>query len=274
MTSMKEILQKGGTPVLTQYNMQIGDALWECLYKNITEREESYSIDGVYTQGEENFAILKDENGKFYRLNFEIITGEDSTSYSLAEELVADEAYEAPETPMFAAEDVAAYEAGIEEEDEDSEEEDNDDKTEDEEDLFEEEKDVDKALKELQDNFTKLSKSYEDLKTELETFKTENESLKKFKAKVEKTQKEEMIESFYMLSDEDKKDVIDNIDTYSLEDIESKLSVICVRNKVSFEKENEENPQGPTSYNLDSFDQDDDIPAWVKAVKETEQSIK
>ena len=43
-----------------------------------------------------------------------------------------------------------------------------------------------------------------------------------------------MIASFYMLSDEDKKDVVANIDTYSLDDIEAKLSIICVRNKVSF----------------------------------------
>jgi len=43
-----------------------------------------------------------------------------------------------------------------------------------------------------------------------------------------------MIKSFYVLSDADKKDVVDNIDQYSLDEIESKLSVICVRNKVNF----------------------------------------
>ena len=38
-------------------------------------------------------------------------------------------------------------------------------------------------------------------------------------------------ETFYMLSDEDKKEVIENIDSYSLDDIEAKLSILCVRNK-------------------------------------------
>jgi len=38
-----------------------------------------------------------------------------------------------------------------------------------------------------------------------------------------------------MLSDEQKKDCVDNIDTYSFDEIEAKLSVICVRNKVSFD---------------------------------------
>ena len=69
-----------------------------------------------------------------------------------------------------------------------------------------------------------------------------------------------------MLTDEDKEDLITNIDTYSVEDIEAKLSVICVRNKVSFDLDENKN-NSPTVFNLNS-DEDDDaaIPAWVKAV--------
>ncbi len=37
-----------------------------------------------------------------------------------------------------------------------------------------------------------------------------------------------------MLSDEDKKNVLDNIDKFSLRDIEAELSIICVRNRVNF----------------------------------------
>jgi Zn ribbon nucleic-acid-binding protein len=88
------------------------------------------------------------------------------------------------------------------------------------------------------------------------------------KKEAEKKEKEEMIAQFYMLSDEDKADVIANIETYSLEDIEAKLSVICVRNKVSFNVVNEEpnKEQAPTVYNLNNnADDDSAIPAWVKA---------
>lgn len=61
-----------------------------------------------------------------------------------------------------------------------------------------------------------------------------------------------MIESFYMLSDEDKKDVVENIDTYSIDDIEAKLSIICVRNKVSFNLEDDKTPETkPTTFSLD-----------------------
>nr|DAG21577.1 MAG TPA: hypothetical protein [Caudoviricetes sp.] len=80
-----------------------------------------------------------------------------------------------------------------------------------------------------------------------------------------------MINRFYMLSDEDKADVITNIDKYSIDDIEAKLSVICVRNKVSFDLDENKKP-GVTTFNLNSMDDNqDDMPAWVKAVLETEK---
>jgi hypothetical protein len=75
-----------------------------------------------------------------------------------------------------------------------------------------------------------------------------------------------MIAQFYMLTDEDKADVIANIDTYSLEDIEAKLSVICVRNKVSFSLDDDKEDK-PATFNLNGSTEDDDasVPAWVKA---------
>jgi hypothetical protein len=74
-----------------------------------------------------------------------------------------------------------------------------------------------------------------------------------------------------MLSDEDKKDVVENIDSYSLDDIEGKLSIICVRNKVNFNLEDEkEAAQG--MFSLNNLD-DDGAPAWIKAVRETKNKI-
>ena len=46
-----------------------------------------------------------------------------------------------------------------------------------------------------------------------------------------------------MLSDEDKKDVIENKSKYSLDDIEAKLSVICVRKKVNFDLDSNNNKE-------------------------------
>ena len=61
--------------------------------------------------------------------------------------------------------------------------------------------------------------------------------LRQFKAEIENQQKDELIAQFYMLSDEDKKDVIENKSKYSLEEIESKLAVICFKKKVNFNLE-------------------------------------
>ena len=91
--------------------------------------------------------------------------------------------------------------------------------------------------------------------------------LTEFKKSIEKKEKQAMIDSFYMLSDEDKADVVANIDTYSLDDIEAKLSIICVRNKVSFNLDDDKPENKPTTYNLNGEGDDDGVPAWVKAVR-------
>ena len=123
----------------------------------------------------------------------------------------------------------------------------------------------------LQTKFSELETKYNALVSENESLKNDNATLIEFKNQSERKEKEEMINSFYMLSDEDKKDVIENIDTYSLNDIEAKLSIICVRNKVSFDLDENKNHQDPTTYNLNGNDNDDDAdtPAWIKAVLET-----
>jgi hypothetical protein len=123
---------------------------------------------------------------------------------------------------------------------------------------------------ELQTQYSELQANYEALNTEYANTKAQMEELVAFKKAIEKKEKEAMIKSFYMLSDEDKKEVIDNIDTYSLEDIEAKLSVICVRNKVNFnlDEDNAEDSNA-TVYSLDSDYSDESVPAWIKAVRAT-----
>lgn len=115
--------------------------------------------------------------------------------------------------------------------------------------------------------YTELKNNYSTLETQFNTLKEEVEGLREFKLNAEREQKKDLIDSFYMLSDEDKEDVTTNIDKYSLDEIESKLSVICFRNKVSFDtKEEKEPPQ--TTYSLTHNEDDDDVPAWVKAMRE------
>ena len=112
----------------------------------------------------------------------------------------------------------------------------------------------------LEEKITSLQKEYAELETKYQ-------ALVAFKNEVEEEKKDALINSFYMLSDEDKKDVVENKAQYSLEDIEAKLSVICVRKKVNFELE-DNTTDVATTFSLS--EQQDSLPAWINAVKNTQ----
>ena len=123
----------------------------------------------------------------------------------------------------------------------------------------------------LKADFEQLQNDYSVLKEENEALIATNQQLNEFKLSVEKKDKQAMIDSFYMLSAEDKQEVQNNIDNYSLNDIEAKLSIICVRNKVDFslnDKEDEKEKEAPIIFSLDPTANDSDIPEWIQAVKE------
>lgn len=128
---------------------------------------------------------------------------------------------------------------------------------------------------ELLGKYSELEQNYEALQQANTDLTTEVEALREFKLNAERENKQRMIDSFYMLSDEDKKDVTEHIDEYSLDDIEAKLSVICVRNKVNFEVEEEKHEDNSNSapQGLFSLNQivDDGVPEWLKAVKANER---
>ena len=114
-------------------------------------------------------------------------------------------------------------------------------------------------LETLKNSYAAAEKTITDLNEELKT-------LKEFKAACDKKEKEAMIESFTMLTADQKKDVVDHIEEYSLDEIEAKLSVICVRNKVNFSLD-EDNPSQETTYNLNNDDLRDTTPDWIKAIQ-------
>lgn len=129
-------------------------------------------------------------------------------------------------------------------------------------------------LDEIQE-YVELSQKFSALETDYNNLKSEMEKLVEFKKSIEKKDKEAMIASFYMLSDEEKKDVVDNIDTYSLDEIEAKLSIICVRNKVNFnlDEDKDDKNNKPTTYSLDGGMGDENVPAWVKSLRNVAKSM-
>lgn len=114
---------------------------------------------------------------------------------------------------------------------------------------------------ELQEKYSKLEQDYSELLT--------------FKKNVENEKKDELIKSFYMLSNEDKKDVMENKEKYSLDEIEAKLSVICFRKKINFASEKEESegePAAPVTYSLE--DATEDVPAWLNSIRDAHNKNK
>lgn len=148
------------------------------------------------------------------------------------------------------------------------------------------EKELDTVKQDFSATIADLNTAKADLSVANEALSTANEeltALKNFKLEIEKKEKIKMIESFSVLSDEDKKEVLENIDKYSVDEIESKLAVICVRKKVNFNLEEEENKEKPSgsegknanfSFNVDTIDSemgDKNFPAWLKAVKSNKE---
>lgn len=279
MNELKELLQKGGVKqVFERYSVEVGDELWKALY----DLANGDSIIEVCVDGDQTFAVFQNSDEKFYRVNF---------SYSEAgfesEEPVELTDYALPEDAQFDSEEInkfiSEYEKVEDESDEidpsnsedKSEEEDEELDEEEEKEEDDDEKKAEYSLEEIPE-YVELASKYNALVEEHEKLQEEVSSLKEFKLAAERKEKEEMIAQFYMLNDEDKKDVIENIDVYSLDQIEAKLSILCVRNKVKFDEEEEEKDFNDMTFNLNDNDNDNDVttPAWVKAVLEVEKKMK
>ena len=125
----------------------------------------------------------------------------------------------------------------------------------------------------LESEHQELQTRYNELQTQFSALQEELSALQSFKNQVEDEKKDALIQSFYMLSDEDKKEVVENKSKYSLEDIESKLSVICVRKRVSFDLEDEKVTEVETPVTTFSLDEQiSSAPAWITAVMNTQKS--
>ena len=125
--------------------------------------------------------------------------------------------------------------------------------------------------------YSLLEQQYNELSTQYEQLKNEYDALVEFKNNVENEKKDALIGEFYMLSEEDKKDVIENKANYTLDEIKAKLAVICYQKKVNFNSEESEEidkdieDKEITTFNFD--DSSNNLPDWVRAVKNVQNSI-
>lgn len=284
---MKELIKEGGTSVKI-YAVKIGDPIWNALYGH---KEETYSINAFFEEEDQKYAVLQNESN-YYRLNFSI--GENDEIVFAEEMIDITDSYTPATEAQFALTDVEAFEVEFKKnkEEDDDKKKKPEDKTDDEgsegdDDDDEEEKKKKQKKYNLEEveEYQTLVAEHETLKNDFNAYKQTSEStiadlnntiasLTEFKNSVERKEKEHMINvDFCMLDESLKKDVIDNIDKYSLDDIEAKLSIICVRNKVSFNLDDDDNKNKGLVYNLNDEHEDDDVPAWVKAVQATAKAM-
>ena len=316
MKEIKTLLQKGGnSPVnITTYAVEIGDALWCRVHDYLVEKYPEdgceycsiYRIRGIFEEDGQKYVLLATKGDDvIYKLNFvidgdsvifgeELIEGtmefvpqdglkndDEVNEFALqyaanhAEAAVESEVVVIPEAEVEEPEDAPVVEEPVVE-------------PEVEEPVVEPEVDPTPApasynleeipeYVELAQEYSKLTKEYDALKGQVDGLNNTITELSEFKKSIEKKEKQAMIDSFYMLSDEDKKDVQENIDTYSIDTIEAKLSIICVRNRVSFGSEDNKvsKETTPTTYNLQHEEiEDSSIPAWVARVREVAKNNK
>lgn len=315
MKEIKTLLQKGGnSPVnITTYAVEIGDALWCRVHDYLVEKYPEdgceycsiYRIRGIFEEDGQKYVLLATKGDDVvYKLNFvidgdsvifgeELIEGtmefvpqdglkndEEVNEFALqyaanhAEAAVEPEVVVIPEAEVEEPEDALVVEEPVVE-------------PEVEEPVVEPEVDPTPApasynleeipeYVELAQEYSKLTREYDALKGQVDGLNNTITELSEFKKSIEKKEKQAMIDSFYMLSNEDKKDVQENIDTYSIDTIEAKLSIICVRNRVSFSNLEDNKPASaaPTTYNLQQIETEDtSAPTWMARVHEVAKTL-
>ena len=107
-------------------------------------------------------------------------------------------------------------------------------------------------IEELQKSVTSLTERAVAAETKLQTYEVEK--------------KDALIAEFSMLSDEDKKDVIEHKTEYSLDEIKSKLAVICFDKKVNYVKSSNSKTEDLTVDIEASSKYEENKPEWLQAV--------
>ena len=131
----------------------------------------------------------------------------------------------------------------------DAEDDDKDDSTvEDEEYIHEKSEDNDDTDSEFSEE------QFNAMKDELESLRAEVIELRDFKLKIETQQKQSLIDSYFMLSDEDKQEIIDHMTEYSYDDIKAKLAIMYVEQNVDFTKvdgQSDDEPSPEMTFSLE-----------------------
>lgn len=244
------------------------------LYTMMKELKETLQ-GGIDKVEEQNKEVLENEVQETAEAQTEELVAEDpAVETPVVEETAAEDAgivEEAPAADFEQNEDnsvesiASENEVNIEEPSVEFEKKEDDEKEESKDDSEDEENTEDEDKKKKEEDYALLKTDYDNLKAEYETLKEEVESLREYKLDKENEAKDALISEFYMLSDEDKKDVIDNKTSYTLDEIKSKLAVICYDKKINYSNSKDSDDKlADATVNMAQVDSS--TPEWLQAV--------
>lgn len=262
-----------GASVTSAANYTLDDEFKNSLYSMMKDMQK-ITLQGGQQQMEDVKNIV--ETGVEFTEEVETVeeveeTVEEITEVETTEEIVEEvieETVEEIPTETFEKEE--------EEEEEDSEESSEDSEEEKEEDDDKtkhslEETTEEEIVEDFESKYQLLEEQFNSLQSQFTELKAENEELRAFKNSIEDAEKDELIKEFYMLSDEDKADVIAHKSEYSYKEIESQLSVICFRKKINFTNETKEEKPAMTFSITDN--EDNSVPDMISALRETKNKL-
>ena len=133
----------------------------------------------------------------------------------------------------------------------------------------EEKKDDEEDKEKEDDKYSLVVVELEELQKSYSALKEERDALAEKVASYENAEKDALIAEFSMLSDEDKQEVIEHKAEYSLDEIKSKLAVICYDKKINYTSEKEEKVQ---TVSIEAISYANDKPEWLQAVDKHKNS--
>lgn len=146
----------------------------------------------------------------------------------------------------------------------------------------EEEKESEEVVKNTEESadneFAEKDAEIETLKSEIASLQekyslleTEAEELRSYKASRISADKDALINKYNMLSDDDKAEIIANKDSYSYEEIESKLALLYVKKNVDFDDQEEEVPapnEATLTFGLSTANSDAEIDPIIELLRD------
>lgn len=188
------------------------------------------------------------------------------------------------EKKKFAKKDDEEDEPAVEEEEEEEKKKNfaktNEKEQSEEEESEEEESEEEEEKKEKPSSQHQLQEKLAFVKSELHKALEELDSLKAFKLEIENQRKDAEIAKYYMLSEEDKAEIVRNKSSYSLEEIKSQLALLYVEKNVDFstlttgsESETPAEESFITTFSLDSEpDMNFNVSPWVQSMLNERQN--